>query len=98
MAEKWANPHDPNAVLDYGRNWAAWLGVDTIDTSIWIIAPETEGDENPVVEEASSNTATTTTLWLSGGTPGNKYAITNRITTAGERTDDRTAILTCKER
>lgn len=94
--DKWPD-HDPDAVLDYGRLWSPWLGTDTIVSSIWLIIAD-EDDEVPVAEESSSHTATTTTIWLQGGTPGKRYTVTNRITTAGGRTNDRSVRISCKER
>ena len=74
---------DPNAVLDYQFNWAAWLGSDTIATSTWDVP-----DGITKTDEDSSDT--TTTIWLSGGTAGTSYEVVNQIVTAGGRTDERT--------
>jgi hypothetical protein len=74
---------DPDATLDYKRSWSDWLVAgDTILTSTWIV---------PIglTKTSESNTTTTATVWLSGGTVGQSYEITNRITTAQGRTDDR---------
>lgn len=79
LAEK-----DPDATLEFGRDWSAWLAAngDTIVTSTWIVPAGLT-----VVDE--SNTATVTLVWLSGGTAGSSYQITNRVVTAQGRTDDR---------
>ena len=45
-----------------------------------------------------SHTDTSTTIWLQGGATGQKYDITNRIVTAGGRTDDRTFTVQIRER
>lgn len=82
---------DPNAILDYQVDWSPWLGVDTITTSDWIVP-------TGITKQSETNTATTATIWLSGGTAGTKYQLTNRITTAGGRTDDRTITISVKER
>jgi hypothetical protein len=82
---------DPNAVLDYQVDWSPWLGVDTIATSAWTLPVG-------ITQQSASNTTTTATIWLSGGTVATKYPITNRITTAGGRTDDRTITISVKER
>jgi hypothetical protein len=73
---------DPSAVLDYQVNWATWLGTDTISTSTWTV---TTG----LTKDSDTNTTTTATAWLSGGTAGRTYTVTNRIVTAGGRTDER---------
>lgn len=96
---KWPD-HDPDAVLDYGRLWSAWLNGDTIATSDWIINADAD-DLSPVTELAKSHSATTTTLWLQGGTPGKKYTIVNHITTNSSpipRENDRSISIKCKER
>lgn len=75
---------DPDATIDFPHDWSLWLAStgDTIVTSTWIVPTGlTKTDE--------SNTTTTATVWLSGGTAGQSYEITNRIVTAQGRTDDR---------
>jgi hypothetical protein len=73
---------DPDALLDYGFNWATWLSTDTISTSTWYVPDD-------LTNESDGETTTATTIWLSGGTRGVTYTVTNRITTAGGRTDER---------
>lgn len=84
---------DPHAVLDYGWDWTPWLAEDgdTLDASEWIVPAG-------LTVESSSHTTTHTTVWLSGGTAGQSYVITNRVTTVGGRTDDRSFTLRCMER
>lgn len=72
---------DPNEVLDYQIDWSARLGSDTISTSTWTVP-------SGITQTTSSSTSTTTTIWLSGGTTGTKYTLTNEITTTGGRTMD----------
>ena len=72
---------DPDEVLDYVRDWSAVLDADTIATSTW--TPDTG-----ITVDSDSNTTTTTTVWVSGGTLGERYGITNHITTAGGREFD----------
>lgn len=83
---------DSSAVLDYSIDWSAWLGTDTIATSTWTDA--TAG----ITVNSNSFTTTATKVWLSGGTAGQQYRLTNRITTAGGRTDDRTIVVQVQER
>lgn len=80
-------PKDPNAVLDYAFDWAAWLAGDTIANSAWTV---TGGG---VSVSSASNTTTTATVFLSGGIEGSEATISNRITTAGGRTQDKTAVV-----
>ena len=83
---------DPDAVLDYEVDWSEWLGgSDTIATSTWS-APE------GITIVTDSNTTTTATVWLSGGTARQSYNVTNHITTDGGRTDERTITIKVVER
>lgn len=84
---------DPNAVLDYTFNWSSWLGSDTISTSAWTVQSGITRDSDSIV---SGNKQTK--IWLRGGTAGQAYTITNSITTAGGRTDDRSAVIFVEER
>lgn len=94
LSGKWDNK-DPDEIADYSLNWAGnatqpgrTLG-DVIQTSTWIV---------PVglVKNSDSFTATTTTIWLSGGTEGVTYKLINRILTTGGRTWDQTVKLKVK--
>ena len=74
---------DPNAVLDYSIEWSKWLADDQIATSEWSTS------DAALEASGGSNTATRTTIWLSGGAVGQSYMVTNKITTVGGRTDER---------
>lgn len=82
---------DPQAVLDYEVDWSAWLGEDTISASTWT-APD------GITIDSDSFTATTATVWLSGGEIGQSYDATNEIVTDGGRTDDRTIRIKVKQK
>jgi len=100
----WANK-DPDSKLDYVINWLPWLtmtdpitGLEVIDTietdgSEWINVDDTD-----LVSEFEDHTDSTTTIWLSGGTDGTTYYLTNRITTDAGRIQDQTVKLKCKAR
>lgn len=79
---------DPDAVLDYKMDWSAPLAEseDTIASSQWIA-------DTGITIDSQGNDSTTATVWLSGGTAGQEYAVTNRITTSAGRVDDRTILL-----
>lgn len=84
--------HDPDAHLDYLYDWTDWLAEgDTIAASEWIVPDDLTADDE-------SFTDTTATVWISGGTAGSNYTVTNRVTTAAGRIDDRSITLKCKER
>ncbi len=73
---------DPDAILDYINDWVYWLNGDTISTSQWTA-------DTGITVVSSIKTDTTATVWLSGGTVGSTYLVTNRIVTVAGRTDDR---------
>lgn len=89
MSLAWTAPKDPDEVKDYEITWALLLGTDTIATSTWVVPAG-------ITKDSSTNTTTTTTIWLSAGTAGETYSLLNRITTAGLRTYDRTVKLKMK--
>ena len=99
--KKYSAKKDPDSIVDYGRNWGGsegWLNdSETIGTSIWIITSDDE--EIPtLIEESKGFDSISTSIWLSGGTPGLKYKLTNRILTSDNRLEDRTGILTVEEK
>ncbi len=91
MAEANEFTKDPNAVLDYTWDWEDWLDSDTISSSSVTV-------QTGLTADSDTNTTTTATVWLSSGTLGEDYEVTNRIVTAGGRTEDRTIIIMVRER
>lgn len=75
---------DPDATVDRQIDWSDWLTdlADTITSSTWILPTGITGAN-------MSHTTTSATIWLSSGTAGQSYTVTNRVVTAGGRTDDR---------
>jgi hypothetical protein len=82
---------DPNAIIDFAIDWAAWLGTDTIATATWTVP-------TGITKVTDSASTTVATIWLSGGTAGAQYDLLCRITTAGGRTDDRTISIYAREK
>lgn len=80
MSAEWPSK-DPNEVLDYVINWTARLGSDTITSSSFTV-----DSESGLVKDSNTNTTTSTTIWLSGGTAGKIGTITNTVITLGGRT------------
>jgi hypothetical protein len=73
----------PETTRPYGLNWAEDLAEgDIIATSEWDI----EGDDDVLTTANPTKTDTTTTVWLSGGTPGKQYRVVNKITAVGNPT------------
>ena len=89
MTTMWEAVKDPDEVKDYGLIWTDVLGTDTIATSTWTVP-------DGITKTADSKTNDTATIWLSGGSEGQTYRLVNRITTAGGRTYDETAVLRCE--
>lgn len=88
---------DPEAVLDYGIDWrdpekGPWLAAgEDIVSSTWIVPAG-------ITKNSDGHNGSVTTIWLSGGTLGQAYALTNRITTNQGRTDDRTIEVVVRDR
>ena len=84
---------DPASVLDYTIDWGTnWLAAgETISTSAWTV-------ESGITKDSDSNTTTTATVWLSGGTAGTVYTVTNRITTSAGRTAERSLYIKVEDR
>lgn len=74
----------PNATLDYTVDWGPYLDPlgDTIASVVWTLS-------SPLVKVSETNTASTATVFVSGGVEGANETLTCRITTTGGRTDDR---------
>ncbi|MCC6389152.1 MAG: hypothetical protein IT167_01020 [Bryobacterales bacterium] len=82
---------DPNAVLDYSVDWTRWLDGDAIATSEWTVPAG-------LTKVNDTHTTKAATVWLSGGTVSQTYTVTNRITSTGSRTDDRSFDVKIAER
>lgn len=88
-------PKDPNAELDYQLDWSGWLADgEAIASATWTVT-------GGLAVVAEFFTATTTTVWLSGGTLGETATLSCRIVTDSspvQRVDDRTVQLTIAHR
>lgn len=82
---------DPNDVLDYRVDWSSRLEGDTISTSTWIVP-------SGITQDSAVSDDSTSTIWLSGGTAGETYSLTNRVVTDGGRTMDQSVRIKVKER
>jgi len=82
---------DPDAVLDYSVDWTRWLAGDEITTSEWIVG-------SGLTKASETNSPTKATVWILGGAAGQSYSVTNRITTTGGRTEDRSFLIKVEER
>lgn len=80
------NEKSPPEISDWSIDWSDRIGADTIATSVWSVG-------TGLTKTTDSKTDTVTTVWLSGGTSGNRYRLVNTITTAGGRTLEEVMIL-----
>lgn len=87
---------DPAAVVDYTVDWSAgYLDGDSLADSSFSIEP---GESGGLSVDAQAHDATTASVTLSGGITGHVYRVTNRVTTAGGRTDERSLTIRVTER
>lgn len=84
---------DPSAVLDYLFDWTSWL-----TTGETLTASTMTATTGITLTPPPTNTTTTATVWLTGGTLGTAYQITNHVTTSAGRQDDRTITVTIRDR
>lgn len=96
---------DPGSTLDYPVDWSDWLDDgDEIVTSEWIITPLVDEDNTLTIADGSGDVPAPsfnnerTTAFVSGGTLGHRYVLTNRVTTAEFRTEDRSRVIEVKEK
>lgn len=94
---------DPEAVLDYKFDWAALTNGS--GASDWLASGETISSYDVAVgagltkdSDSKTDTNTSVTVWLSGGTLGEDYIITCHIVTSDDREDDRKMIVKVRGR
>lgn len=75
----------PGDLLDFLWDWTDFLGDDTIASVTWTATGLTN--------TLASNTTTTATVWLGGGTAAQGYPVTCQITTAAGRTAQYTEVV-----
>lgn len=86
--------HDPQAKLDYSIDWGSlgWLvGGDTLATATWTVPAG-------ITKVSETNTTTTATVWLSGGTVDTDYDVVCHVVTGAGREDDRTLRIQVRQR
>jgi len=87
-------PKDPDATVDYKIDWSGYLadaGDDAITVSEWSVPPA-------LTLVSDSHDAMSATVWVSGGTAGERVKITHRIITAAGRTDERSFVVPVMDR
>ena len=84
-------PKDPDEIVDYAFDYANLLEGDTIASSVW------ETDTGDVVVDTDSETTTTTTARISGGTLGTKSKVKNTVTTTSGQVLIRRLVIVVQE-
>ena len=85
---------DDVETLDYKIDWDDWLSTGTsevISTSTWTVP-------SGITKDSDDKDSTYTTIWLSGGTLGEAYTLTNKIVTSDIRTSSRSIIIVMGDR
>lgn len=84
---------DPSARLDYGVDWQPFLDTtdgDTIASAVWV-------SPDGITVEDQSVTTNVHKAFISGGTDGEAYRVTSRITTTEGRIQDSSILILIKE-
>lgn len=83
---------DPGEKLDYPITWSDYLTEgETISSSAWSLP-------SGITQDSVSSTTTSATIWLTGGTHGEEYLVTNQITTSAGRIAERSIKILCRNR
>lgn len=82
---------DPQARLDYGWDWSAWLDTGETITAHTLTA-------TGVIVESSSVIGEKVVAWLTGGTAGTEARALCQITTSAGRIDERTMTIVVRNR
>lgn len=105
MATTILEAKDPSDLKDYGIEWAAVLTGESetaIATSTWSVSDPVGLTVLAAAPHAPyiSSSGTLAVVWVSGGTAGTKYTMTNTIVTSGAtpRTHQHSIIIPCVER
>lgn len=80
------------SLLDYGLDWSDWLSStpgDTIASSSWVADPALTLSNLEHGDAATS-------VWVTGGSPGEWYELENTVTTSSGRRDSRLCLLYIK--
>lgn len=82
---------DPQAKLDYGVDWSDWLASgDPIQVAEWRVSLVTNDTANVIIHSNTTSGITgISTAIISGGSAGNIYTVTCKITTTNGLIDER---------
>ncbi|MBO9524692.1 MAG: hypothetical protein J7517_00990 [Sphingobium yanoikuyae] len=89
------NIKDPQARIDHGIDWSAYLAGQVIVASAWSVAPVEAGG---MTVEANAFEAQRSSVRLGGGIAGHVYRLTNRVTLSDGQVDERSIGFRVEER
>ena len=87
--------HDPNANIDYGFDWVDFLSTgEAVASSTW------RSSSTDVTLSSAAKTTRVTSVFATGGTPGDVVRLINKMTTnsAPARVDERVVVLRIAQR
>lgn len=85
---------DPDATLKYKFDWSSWLATgETISSQVITAETGITADSGTITD-----TNTSVTVVLSGGTVGAVYDVACKITTSNSQIDERTIKIKCRQR
>lgn len=89
----------PSEHKDYDITYGDWLGGtgDTLDVIETFVDCLTSPDDVALQITLVQNTLNTVKLWVGGGTSGQQYKVTIRVTTSGGRIDESELVFNVKE-
>lgn len=86
---------DPQARIDHGIDWSAYLATQSIVASLWTVSPSERGG---LAIEQSAFEAQRSSARLAGGVAGRLYRVTNRVTLSDGQVDERSIAFRVEER
>lgn len=88
--------HDPDAVLDYSKDWSVWLrDGETVESAVWTLPPGVERDP---AHPTDTLAGTVSTVWVTGGELNKNYRLTCHVVTSEGREEDDSIILKCRDK
>ena len=86
---------DPQSRVDYAIDWSPYLDGQTIEASLWLVAPDEAGG---IAAEETSFEPARTAARLAGGLIGHSYSVSNQVTFSDGTTDVRSITLRVEAR
>lgn len=93
----WSVPKDPDSTVPYFFSWTSWLTREDDTISTYELALDEAPDASLEIVQHSQAFGVIT-VWLRGGTVGQRYLVRCRVTTTGGRIEDASRWLTVAEK